>query len=384
MNTTRKKRRIAVLTGKRGGFGAMIELMRAIERDPAPELKLIVTDMHLAREFGETVKEIEKWFPIATRIALGQKDDSGKERARALGRAQEKIASALSKLKPDILLLLGDRGEVLSAAAAATELGIPIAHILGGDAAGNRDGVRIHSITKLAHLHFPANRDAYERILKLGEEKWRVKNFGATYIDRVVKGDYTPEQEARKKYNISPDEPFALCIQHPVTLHEEHSYQEARAVYNALKKKKLRSLIVYPCSDQGYEGVIRAIRETRNVPHFSVHKNIEAVDFWGLMACASVMVGNSSSGLMETPYFNLPAVNVGKRQEGRARDTNVIDAEPNTVSIATAIEKALSPGFRKKIRNHYVFGRGNAGERIVKVLKEIPIDEKLLLKKTTF
>ncbi len=380
-----KKRTIAVLTGKRGGFGAMITLVQALEADPAIMVEPIATDMHLSPFFGETVQEVERSFGPTHRVPTEQKDDTSEERAKTLARTMNGMIEVLSKIKPDMLVTLGDRGEVLAAANAALELNIPVAHILGGDMAGNRDGVRIHAITKLAHLHFPSNKDACRRILKLGEEKWRVFDFGSTYIDLVVQKKYTPNAEVRRKYDISPDEPYILCIQHPTTLAEADSYGEAKAVYQALKNTGMKTVIIWPCSDQGYSLVLKALDEFQDEPQFKVHKNIEAQDFWGLMEGASAMVGNSSSGLMETPYFNLPSVTVGHRQDGRARDTNVIVADDPTVAkIERAIKKALSPAFRKKIKNHYVFGKGNAGPRIAKVLKTVPLGSKLLRKKITF
>lgn len=377
-------RKIAILTGKRGGFGAMMGLMQLIEKDRNMELQLIVTDMHLSSFFGYTVEEVEKFFKISYKVELNQKDDTAGERAKALARCQIGMVDVLEKAQPDILVTLGDRGEVLSACIAALELNIPVAHILGGDVAGNRDGNRIHAITKLAHLHFPSSLDSAKRIVKLGEEPWRVHNVGASYVDFIVQKRYTPNQEARKKFNIADDEPYILCIQHPMTLQEDRSYTEAKAVYTALAKTGLRTLIMYPCSDQGYMGVVKALEEFREESKFSIHKNIEALDFWGLMSGAEVFVGNSSSGLMETPYFNLPAVNIGKRQEGRVRDTNVIDSEPLLETLQSAIKKAQSQEFRGSIQNHFVFGNGTAGEQMYEVLKNVELKEVLLMKKMTY
>lgn len=362
----------------------MLTLMQEIEKDPEMELQLIVTDMHLSPLFGRTVEEVEKWFGAIHRADLKQKGDSGKDRGLALARATGEMVELLSKIQPDILVLLGDRGEVLAAATAALELNIPVAHILGGDVAGNRDGIRIHAITKLAHLHFPANKDAYKRILRLGEEKWRVFDFGSTYIDRAVRGEYTPIGILRKTYNLGK-EPYLICIQHPTTMREGRSFDEATAVYEAVSRFGMRSIIIWPCSDQGYTGVLRALEDYKDRPNISVHKNIEAVDFWGLMAGASLMVGNSSSGLMETPYFGLPAINIGHRQDGRARDTNVISIpEPTPEKIVTAMKRSLSPAFKARTKNHYVFGRGGAGKRTAQVLKKVPLGASLVEKKMTF
>lgn len=374
-----------MLTGKRGGFGALITLMKAIEADPEMRLDLITTDMHHLPQFGETVREVKKWFKRVHELPTHQKNDSSLERARALSRTMSGALELFAKLKPDILVTLGDRGEVLAAVTAALELNIPVAHILGGDVAGNRDGVRIHAITKLAHLHFPANRDAYKRILKLGEDRSRVFDFGSTYIDLVVRKTYTPNAVARKKYNVAPTEPYAICIQHPTTLNERDSYTEAKVVYEALRQRKMRTVIVWPCSDQGYAGVLEALKEYTDVPYFSMHKNIEALDFWGLMEGATFMIGNSSSGLMETPYFKIPSVSIGRRQDGRARDSNVIQVRKVTVpQVNRAISAVLSPRFKSKLKNHNVFGRGNAGKRIARILKHVQLGDALLQKNITF
>ncbi len=379
-----KKRKIAVITGKRGGFGALMTLMSAIKKDPQMELNLIVTDMHLSSFFGNTVKEVEKEFIVSTKVNLRQRGGSGLERSIALGRCVSEMASTFSKTRPDIVVLLGDRGEVLSTAIAAMELNIPIAHILGGDIAGNRDGNRIHAITKLANLHFPSNEDSYKRILKLGENPRYVFNFGATYIDLIIKRKFTSNKEVRNKYNLTQNEEYFICIQHPMTFQEDRSYKEMKMLLKVLKKYKTKTFIIYPCSDQGYEGTIKAINEFSDVPHFSIHKNIEALDFWGLMSGASLFIGNSSSGLMETPYFNLPAVNIGSRQKGRVRDVNVLDANPTQSSILKAVKKATSSQFKKNIKNNFVFGKGDAGSRIAKILKNIKINDKLLMKKITY
>ncbi len=376
-------RKIAILTGKRGGFGALLGIMQLLDTHPDMSFELIATDMHLSKQFGETIKEVEGWFSVAHKLDMEQAGDTGPDRARALGRLQTKMVDVLEKSKPDILLLLGDRGEVLSAAIAAMELSIPVAHILGGDVAGNRDGNRIHAITKLAHIHFPSSQESADRIVKLGEEPWRVHNAGATYVDFIVQKKFTPNDVVRAKYNLG-DAPYQILLQHPMTLQESNSYDEAKAVLEAAKRTGLQTIVVYPCSDQGYQGVLKAIDEYRDTPGFQIHKNIEAVDFWGLQSGAELFLGNSSSGLMETPYFDLPAVNVGKRQTGRLRDVNVIDAEPETDKILAAIGRARSSAFRARIVNHFLFGDGHASEKIVRILGEIQIDDRLLSKRMSY
>lgn len=362
----------------------MLTLVEALKKNKAVRVEPIVTDMHLLSLFGNTVQEVERAYGRAHRVPTNQKSDTNEERGYTLARTMHGLTSVLARQKPDILVVLGDRGEALAAAQAALELNVPVAHILGGDKAGNRDGVRINAITKLSHLHFPANADAYRRILRLGEEPWRVFNFGSTYIDHIVSKSYSPLPEVKKKYGIKENEPYVICIQHPTTPDEQNSYREAKVVYEALKRLGMRTLLVWPCSDQGYSLVLKALDEYKDTPHFSIHKNIEAKDFWSLMSGASLMVGNSSSGLMETPYVGLPSVTVGHRQDGRARDTNVVSVPAPTVAkLLAAMRRVMSPAFAKNRRNHYVFGRGNAGQKIARVLATVPL-AKLSAKKITY
>ena len=377
-------RKIAVFSGKRGGFGALMHLMKLIENDSETSLNLIVTDMHLSKFFGYTANEVKKFFKISAKIQLNQKNDTGLSRGIALGDCVTQTTKVLNKLKPDILVLLGDRGEVLSAAIAAMELNIPIAHILGGDLAGNRDGNRIHAISKLAHIHFPSSIDSFKRIINLGEEKWRVHNYGATYIDHIVKKKYTSNVQVRENLKIKKDEKYITCIQHPTTLNEDQSFIESNILFNVLKKTNFKIFLIYPCSDQGYLGVIKAINKFSLHKNFNIYQNIEALDIWGLMEGASLFIGNSSSGLMETPYFNLPAINLGMRQNGRVRDMNVINSKYEEAEIKIAIQKALSDSFNKKLKNNYIFGKGNASEKIFNIIKNIQIDKKLIMKKMTY
>ncbi len=362
----------------------MLGLMKHIDNDPEMELILIVTDMHLSTFFGYTASEVEKFFKISYKLELGQQDDSCEERSLALGRCLMKMTNILGQAKPDILLTLGDRGEVLSACIAAMELNIPIAHILGGDVAGNRDGNRIHAITKLAHMHFPSSSDSAQRIIKLGEEPQRVHNVGATYVDYIVQKRYNPPEEVLERFGLMRDMPYFLCIQHPMTLQENKSYEETHELLQALAEIGARTVMVYPCSDQGYKGTIKAIDEFRDQTFLDVYPNIEALDFWSLMSQAELFIGNSSAGLMETPYFNLPSVNIGLRQNGRIRDNNVIETVPRKEAIVEAIRKATSEAFRKSIKNSYIFGKGNAGEQIYNILKKVKIDDSWLMKKMTY
>jgi UDP-N-acetylglucosamine 2-epimerase (non-hydrolysing)/GDP/UDP-N,N'-diacetylbacillosamine 2-epimerase (hydrolysing) len=380
-------RKLAVLTGKRGGFGALIPFFAIADNDPGTELFVIATDMHLSATFGNTLAEVRKSVRHVVPVPIDQHDGSPVERARALGRALSGIAGALREIGPDIFVVLGDRGETLSAVSAAVHLGIPVAHIQGGDISGNVDEVMRHAITKMSHLHFPSNEESAARIRRMGEEDWRIHAVGDPHIDRIVSGEYTPAAEVRSRYEIGSDERFVLVLFHPETLGDwRASGQSMRAIMAEVARVGLRALVVYPCSDQGYEGIVEVIEEYRSRPKITAYQNIEAQDFWGLQAEASALVGNSSAGLIEAPYFDLPVVNVGRRQEGRQRWLNVVDAPAEGAALRRALDQALGAQFRKSLRGRTdrPFGEGSACRSIFEVLKSVPLGDRLFNKRMTY
>lgn len=381
-----KSRHIAVLTGKRGGYGAMKPMLRAMEGSPDIRLSLLVTDQHLNPKFGATISEIEKDFKIAAAVDMEQTDDSPRARASALGVCLTRMAEVLADLKPDILVLYGDRGEVLSTAVAAVTLRIPIAHLQGGDVSGNVDEVMRHAITKLAHLHFPSTETSGNRILAMGEEPWRVQVVGDNHIDLIVAGEYTDSAAVRERFSIPVGEAPLVVLLHSETTRMRDGYGDMRRVLEAVLDEKRRTIVVYPCSDHGYEDIVRAIHDHEGCPWVSVHKNIEAPDFWGLLSIAGAMVGNSSAGLIETPYFRIPAINIGERQRGREHGNNVIHCGYDPAELRAALDKALrDPGFRTEVANcAQLFGDGYAWRRIVERLKSVELDDGLLDKRLAY
>lgn len=379
------KRKICVVNGKRGGFNALLPTMRAIDEDPALALQVVLTDMHLSETFGYTYDYAKKLVSISKTVPMAQAGASPRERAEALGRGLSGLATAFAELRPDMVLLLGDRSETLVAAFAALQLKIPVAHIQGGEVSGNIDGIQRHAITKLAHLHFTETEGAKRRVVALGEEPWRIHYVGAPYVDFLTQKLYTPEEEVRKKFNLGDREPFLLVLMHPLTTEPEKSRESMRAVLSAVEETKLRAIVAYPCSDQGYQGIIDAIEEHRGNPKFSIYKNVPAEDFVGLEACATALVGNSSAGIYEAPYLHTPAVNVGRRQEGREREPNVIDVPVEATAILRGIRKAATAVFRDHaLKPKGIYGDGRAFERMLKVLKEVELGPKLFEKKLTF
>jgi len=384
-----ERRKICVFSGKRGGFGAYIPLMRLIEKDPGLQLQILLGDMHASSKFGKTADEARKFFPKAKLevIKIGaERGDSPLIRAENLGECLKKLSAILKRLAPDIVMVHGDRGEHLMAAFAALNLGISVAHTQGGEVSGNIDDTQRHAITKLAHIHFPETKEAGRRIEKLGEERWRIHPAGSVYIDRIAKKMYTVLPDAKKKYGLEPNEDYAIFLFHPDTFETPvANYAAAKNILEVLGALPMRTIVLYPCSDPGHDTVIRAVREGEKKfkGKFLVYKNIENLDFLGLMSGAKFITGNSSSALVEAPYFKLPAINVGRRQIGRDREENVIDAGFSKKSIKKAIDYAMNDKhfWRKLARCGRRLGDGKASEKILKILKAIKIDEKLLRKK---
>lgn len=382
----RKKRKICVFSGKRGGLGAYLELIDLIEKDSNLELQLLLSDMHASPQFGKTVDEAKNLFPRSKIevIDIGTgRGDSAVIRAENLGLCLTKGVSVLNRLRPDIVLVHADRGEHLMIAFAALSLNIPIAHTQGGESSGNIDDVQRHAITKLAHIHFSETKRAAEVIKSLGEEPWRIHTVGSVYVDRIVKKRFTDPKISATKY-AWPGEDFLITIYHPETMKtSRENYEDMKSILGAIKSLDLKSVLLYPCSDPGYEGIIKAIHEVDRDSNFKIYKNIENLDFLGLMAGAMAMVSNSSGALVEAPYFKLPAVNIGQRQTGRSRSNNVVDSDHNESDISEKIKYVLeNKNFRQKLKNikpH--LGDGRASERIVKILRSVKINRKLLEKR---
>lgn len=378
-------RHICVFSGKRGGFGAMTPTMEAIQRHPDLKMSVVVADQHLYDRFGKTVREVQEKFPVAGAIDMEQQGDANRDRARAIGVCLTKASDVLADLAPDILLVIGDRGEVFAACIAAHNLRIAIAHVQGGDISGSLDEPVRHAITKLAHIHFPSTDASARRIAAMGEEPWRVHVAGDTHVDQLLMNHVAPAEALRAKYDLN-GEPFILVLQHSDSTVPERSRAQMAETVAAVLSTGRRALFVYPCSDQGFEGIISEIEAVRGQPGVSVHRNIPAAEFAGLEAIAGVFVGNSSAGLIEAPYFGLPSVNVGDRQIGRERSDNVIDVPYDRTAIRAAIDRALTDApFRAHLKTvKPPFGDGTAHKRITSVLASVELGDRLLNKRMAY
>ncbi len=378
-------RTLAVVTTSRADYGIYRPVLRRIETDPDLRLRLIVSGMHLVEDFGLTVRQIEAdGFDIAGRLDTLERADDPFAVARSMGRAVGLFAEAYERSRPDILVVLGDRFEMHPAALAALPFRIPVAHLHGGEVTeGAIDESLRHCITKLSHLHF-ASTDVYaRRIVQMGEEPWRVTCCGAPGLDNLRDMEWMDRAELSATCGCDLPETFLLAVYHPVTLEHEGTAEQFARVCEALERLDVSVLFTRPNADTGGRLLIELL-ERFVAAHERAHEvaNLPTRAYLSAMRLAAAMVGNSSSGIVEAGSFGLPVVNIGRRQTGRVRGPNVIDVPCDTEAIANALRRALTADFRAGLKGMVnPYGRGDAAERIVARLKEVPLDRRLIVKK---
>jgi UDP-N-acetylglucosamine 2-epimerase (non-hydrolysing)/GDP/UDP-N,N'-diacetylbacillosamine 2-epimerase (hydrolysing) len=385
MSETVNKRRIGVVTSSRADYSHLYWPLRELAANPAIDLGVFALGAHLSPEFGSTIDEIERdGFPIRARIECLLSSDTDTGMAKTIGIAILGLADAFTAWRPDMLLLIADRYEMLAPASVALALRIPVAHIEGGEISQGAidDHVR-NALTKLAHIHFTSTETARQRVIAMGEEPWRVHHAGAPSLDHLRRSTLLDRAalEARLALTFTP--PTLIAAWHPVTILKDTN-AEADAFFAALADTPGQLIFVYPNSDAGTYALIertRALDETR--PHTRIFVNLDAVTYWSLLGQVDALVGNSSSGIMEAASFALPTVNVGIRQQGRERARNIIDSLAETSAIHAAIQRALSPEFRETLRGMTnPYGDGTAAATIARVLASVPL-EGLLIKQPT-
>lgn len=380
-------RLVAIITGSRGEYGYIRPIMREIEACDDLDHALIVTNLHLLGDFGYSVQEIERdGFKITDKIYMALDGYTPSSMAKSLGIFLLGVTDALVRLKPDILLLAGDRGEQLMAAIAAGHMNIPVAHIQAGERSGNIDGVSRHAIARFAHLHFAANDDAAERLRRSGEEEFRIMLTGAPQLDEIVNGDFASKEEVAQALRLDVTKPIILFVQHPVTEEYSHTSAQVRATLDAICHFECQTVAIFPNNDAGSEEARQTIERYRR-PSIHLERNLPRRMYLGLMRVASVMVGNSSSSLIEAPALHLPVVNVGTRQRQRHRGANVIDVPAEQDAIRLALVKALTPEFRARLQcdaGQPYLSDGKVSKRIVEILRTVELDDRLLKKQITY
>ena len=377
------KRKIAVVTTSRADYSHLYWPLRDLAAHSNVDLRLIVLGSHLSPEFGNTVREIEKdGFRIDAKIECLLSSDTDVGMAKTIGLATLSLADTLGAMRPDLLLLIADRYEMLAPAAVALALRIPVAHIEGGEISqGAIDDAVRNAITKMAHIHFTSTQLARQRVVSMGEEAWRVHRAGAPSLDHLRRQKLFTGEELEARLQLDLSQPTILVAYHPVTIARD-TVREADAVFAALRKTEGQIVFCYPNADAGSRNLMeRAKAFCAERGSGRIFTNLDPLTYWSLLAQVDLLLGNSSSGIMEAASFALPVVNIGIRQQGRERARNVIDTDANEQAIVQAIGQATDPEFREALQGmENPYGNGHAAETIVRVLTGVPLSERLLMK----
>lgn len=379
-------RRILYITGTRADYGIMKETLSLLNNDNDIELHIAATGMHLMPEFGNTINEIRNDNLTIHKINAVFAEDNPESMSRFIGVVINQLTQLMQKIQPDIVLLLGDRGEMLAAAVVATYLTIPVAHIHGGEITSTVDDYARNAITKLAQIHLPATKNSRERIINMGENPANIHVVGAPGLDPILNMPLIPREEILQKYNLKADKPILLVTQHAVSLEIKQAASQIQKTLDAvLENKDHQVLLVYPNADAGGRSMITIIQEYEEkypIEQLRTYKSIPHTDFLSLLNTVDVMIGNSSSGIIEAPSFHLPVINIGTRQQGRERSENIIDVNYDTEEIKEALYKACNNTFflNKVARCENPYGDGQTAPRIVEILKNTKINQELLNK----
>ncbi|KJS72971.1 MULTISPECIES: UDP-N-acetylglucosamine 2-epimerase [Stutzerimonas] len=369
------RRKVAVFTGTRAEYGLLYWLMKDIQASTALELQVIVSGMHLSPEFGETWKVVESdGFIIDAKVEMLLSSDSDVGVVKSMGLGILGFADALDRLRPDVLVVLGDRFEALAVVQAALVMKIPVAHLHGGEITeGAYDDAIRHAITKMSYLHFVAAQAYRQRVIQLGEAPQRVFNVGAVGLDHLLRSERMTRAELSQSLAFDLNSPFLLVTYHPVTLAEEDPLRSFEALLSALDRfPEHKVIITYPNADNGGRAIIplleayaqKSPERIKAIPSLGFKRYLSAV------ALADAVIGNSSSGIIEVPAFAVPTVNIGARQDGRLAAESVLHCAARAEDIEQTLRTALSSEFAEVCRSAVnPYGAGNASQSIVAVLE---------------
>lgn len=370
------KKKVCVVTGTRAEYGLLYHLIKGLKEDDDFELQLIATGMHLSTEFGLTYQEIEKDFIIDKKIEILLSSDTSVAVNKSMALAQLSFSEALNELSPDLVIVLGDRSEIFSVVTAALVLGIPIAHLHGGELTeGAIDDSFRHAITKMSHIHF-TSMDVYrKRVIQLGEQPSTIFNVGALGIDNIKKISLLSKSAFEKSINFKLGKKNLLITFHPATIDLSFVQAQFQALLNVLAQQPEISLIFTKANSDAKGRLINAM-----IDDFVKHNNIRCISFTSLgqlrylsaLQYVDGVVGNSSSGIIEAPSFGIGTINIGSRQDGRERATSIIDCDPNETSISLSFEKLYAESFQQQLASTInPYGDGKTAERIIAILKKV-------------
>ncbi len=380
------KRNIVVTTGTRADYGLLRPILNEILSSKNLDLFLIVTGMHLSKKYGLTINEIKKdGFKIHASFDMLQKGYSKHLASKTLGKAIIKFSNFFNKIQPDINVVLGDRDEMLASAISAYHMNIPNAHIHGGDRSGGIDEYARHAITKMSNIHFAASQKSNERILRMGENPKYVFFTGSPAVDEIKNNKITDKKILESRYGFKFSGNEILFVQHPVTTQIENTKKQITNSLKAIQMVNKPTITIAPNSDTGNNIIFEHLtRFSKSHPLFMLFKSLPRSDYLGMLKNCKVLVGNSSSGIIEASYFKIPVVNIGIRQKNREKGTNVFDAEDNSVaSIHNKLVKALKMK-KQHLSTVSIYGSGNAAKKITKHLETIKLNHILIEKQISY
>jgi GDP/UDP-N,N'-diacetylbacillosamine 2-epimerase (hydrolysing) len=369
-------RKICYISGTRADFGLMKNTLQIINKDKDLDLEIIVTGMHLLSEYGNTCQEIyDAGLNVISKVKVELSGISGSQMSIALGNQIIGITSTLEKSKPDLVLLLGDRGEMLAGAIASLHLNIPIVHIHGGELSGTIDESVRHSISKMAHYHFTATNNSKDRLIKMGEIKGNIFVTGAPGLDEIRGTQLIPKEVLLKQYGIDRKKPFVLLLFHPVVQQTNDINEQIAIIMESLFFYNIQILALMPNADSGGKVISSILKGYQEQQKIKTAVHLTRLNFLSLVSEAEVLVGNSSSGIIEAASLGTPVVNIGSRQNLRERSNNVVDVSIEKSKIISGISKAMS--LNKSLFKN-VYGDGESSKRIVNLLKGLDLNPKIL------
>ena len=374
------KRKILFVTGSRGEYGYIRPIIKLIQKSKKLDYSVLATNLHLLSNFGNTIDEFAKdKIKVDHVIPMCLDGYTNETMIKSLGIYFQSFCDYLTNNRPDIILLAGDRGEQLISAIVGFHLNIPVAHIQAGELSGNVDGMSRHAITKFAHIHFPSNQDAFNRLMKMGEEVFRIFNVGAPQLDEIYANKHTSKDKLLKKYHLE-DKTTGIILQHSITEESDKAYSQMKAVLDACGKFDYQYVIIYPNNDAGSLAIQDSIQKNKN-SNMHVLKSIPREDYLGLMHISKFIIGNSSSGILEAPSIPLLAINIGKRQEGRLQGGNVVNVKNYVVDELCKVIQQID---WIELGNYNPYGDGKSSQKIVEILEKLEINDSWLIKRMTY
>lgn len=379
-------KKILIITERRADFSRFKPIIKLIQKDKKLDYNLIVTGLHLVKEHGYTINEIKKEkFKIFSKFKMFDKNyfkkNDGSEMVRAIGIVFTNLSKIIDKSKPDVILSGFDIAANFAISVAGAHMNIPVAHIQGGEVSGTIDESLRHAMSKFSNIHFTANNETKNRLIKLGELPNNIYPVGCPSIDALFAEKKIQKKIIKQKFKLDLNKMFLLIIQHPVTSELDKASYQIKETLKSIEKMNMQHLIVFPNNDAGSKKILNEIKNT-NLNHVST---LTLQEYKTLLCGKMILIGNSSSGIHEAASFGVPVINIGTRQDGRLKAKNVINVDYNNAEITQAIIKAKTKKFENKINNiKNPYGSGNSSKKIIKIIKNLNLQNFKTQKKLTY